>query len=356
MTGPRRSAPGRARKLARIAIALGLLALLWRAADGPEAARSLAAADWRLLALALLALTLQTVLSALRWRLTARQLGITLGTGTAIREYYLSQIVNQSLPGGMLGDAGRAVRSRAHAGLLAAGQAVVFERLAGQIAMFATLAVAFLVTLVIPGGLDWPGWLIPPVATLLAVGAALPVILLAGTHMPGATGRSILSLCDAIGTALAARSVLPRQIVLSLGTTFCNLAAFDLCARAVGVDLGLAAVTALVPLILLTMLVPITISGWGLREGAAATLLPLAGVTASGGLAASVAFGLLFAVSVLPGVVLLWVDPKAARHDTITNAPDPGMDPGDPLQNPVSGRSESGLWNKFQRKTSFDRT
>jgi hypothetical protein len=31
----------------------GLLALLWRAADGPEAARSLAAtADWRWLALA----------------------------------------------------------------------------------------------------------------------------------------------------------------------------------------------------------------------------------------------------------------------------------------------------------------
>jgi hypothetical protein len=61
-----------------------------------------------------------------------------------VREYYLAQIVNQSLPGGMIGDAGRAVRARAQAGLLAAGQAVVFERLAGQIAMFLALAVAFL--------------------------------------------------------------------------------------------------------------------------------------------------------------------------------------------------------------------
>jgi hypothetical protein len=49
------------------------------------------------------------------------------------------------------------------------------------------------------------------------------------------------------------------------------------------------------------MLIPISVSGWGLREGAAAALLPIAGATASGGLAASVAFGLTFIAAVLPG-------------------------------------------------------
>ncbi|MFP4274670.1 MAG: UPF0104 family protein, partial [Paracoccaceae bacterium] len=58
--------------------------------------------------------------------------------------------------------------------------------------------------------------------------------------------------------------------------------------------------------------IPISISGWGLREGAAAALLPLAGATASDGFAASVAFGLVFTASVLPGLIFLGPRPGRA--------------------------------------------
>jgi uncharacterized membrane protein YbhN (UPF0104 family) len=308
-------------RLAQVAIALGLLVLIWRAADGPEAARSLAASDWRWLALAFVALSVQMVLSALRWQLTARQFGIILSAPQAVREYYLSQVVNQSLPGGMIGDASRAVRSRGQAGMLAAGQAVVFERLAGQIALFATLGVAFVITLTIPGGLDWPPWLIAPVTLFLAIGISVPVLALAAVHLPGAVGRTACKFRNAFVTALAARSALPGQIALSLGTTICNLAAFAFCARAVGVDLSLAAVAALVPLILFTMLIPISVSGWGLREGAAATLLRGAGATASGGLAASVAFGLVFVATVLPGFLIPLLRGRAKQRQTADFTP-----------------------------------
>ncbi len=311
-----RTIPAWAFRLLQIGVALGLLALIWRAADGPEAAHSLATADWRWLALAVLALSLQTVLSALRWKLTARQLGIRLGARQAIREYYLSQVVNQSLPGGMIGDAGRAVRSRSQAGLLAAGQAVVFERLAGQIAMFATLSVAFLATLAAPGGFEWPSWLIAPVAILVAGGLSLPLLAQAATFLPGAAGRALRQGRAALHCAITARPALPGQIVLSIGTTLCNLAAFAFCARGVGVELGLVATAALVPLILFTMLIPISVSGWGLREGAAAVLLPVAGATASGGLAASVAFGLAFIAAVLPGVLFLWFGARTEVPET----------------------------------------
>ncbi len=302
---------GKAWPFLQACLAIALLALLWRAADGPAALDRLATANWMWLALGLVALIVQTVLSALRWQLTARQLGITLGTGHAIREYYLAQAVNQSLPGGMVGDASRAVRARAQAGLLASGQSVVFERLAGQIAMFLMLTAGFLVTLALPGGLDWPRWLAVPVAIMIAAGLALPPLAWAATRLPGAAGRAAVGFRAAIGTALLSRSALPGQTALSIGTTLCNLAAFAFCARAVGVELGAGAIAALVPLILFTMLIPISISGWGLREGAAAALLPLAGVTASAALAASVAFGLTFAVSALPGIVLMWVAPRA---------------------------------------------
>lgn len=291
----------------QIALAIALMAALWQLAGGQDAARALASANPLWLGAAVTALTAQTVLSALRWRLTAAQLGIALSRRDALREYYLSQAVNLSLPGGVIGDAGRAVRSRGGAGLLAASQAVVLERLAGQAGLFAVTVTTFAVTLARPGGVDWPAWLIGPVALFALAGLCLPGAVFLLTRMPGHLGQAVAGFVHAARVSLVARGVIGPQIGLSLGTTLCNLAAFAFCAQAVGHGLSPVAVAAFVPLILLTMLVPLTISGWGLREGAAAVLFPLAGSTASGGLATSVAFGLMMLVAALPGSAVLLV-------------------------------------------------
>jgi uncharacterized protein (TIRG00374 family) len=299
----------------RAGVAVGLLVVLWHVADGPQAARSLGGASWPWLVLAVVALTLQTLLSALRWRLTARQLGIDLGGVHAVREYYLGQVVNQALPGGVVGDVGRAVRARAQAGLMASGLAVMLERLAGQIAMALTLAVAVLATVAVPGGVDWPAWLLVPVLALLAAMAALPVVLLLATRLPGRAGRAATGFGSALVRVFGDRRALPAHMMLSLGTTVCNLAAFALCARAVDVALDPITVVALVPVILFAMVIPLSIAGWGLREGAAVVILPVAGVAAGDALAASVAFGLTFIMTTLPGVAAVWIKPRAAaRH------------------------------------------
>jgi uncharacterized membrane protein YbhN (UPF0104 family) len=281
-----------------------MLAVLWHVADGVAALAYLAGASHGWLAAALAALTAQTVLSALRWRLTAAQLGITLTRLQALREYYLSQVVNQALPGGVLGDAGRAVRVRAQAGLLAAGQAVLFERLAGQLALLCVFGVALAGTLMVPGGVDWPGWLVMPgLVAVLAGGVIVIAAILPPVPLPGSAGRAIRGFRTAALHALAAPEVRARQIVMSIGTALCNVAAFGFCAAAVGVTLAPATAAVLVPMILFAMLIPVSVSGWGLREGAAAALLPLAGATSAEGFAASVAFGLAFLVCALPGVL-----------------------------------------------------
>lgn len=308
-------------RLGQVGITLGLLALIWRAADGPEAVRSLAASHWGWLSLGVVLLSVQTFLSALRWQFTAGRLGIELGTGQALAEYYISQVVNQSLPGGVIGDANRAVRSRGRGGLVAAGQAVVFERLTGQMALFATFGVSFVVTLVVPGGLVWPRWLIVPVVLFLMIGLCLPFLVQGAIYVPGPVGLAARQVRASFLKSVVARPALTRQILLSLGTTLCNLSAFAVCARAVGVDLGMAAISGLVPLILFAMVIPISISGWGLREGAAATLFPVAGATASDGLAASVAFGLVLIATVLPGFLLVWVKPAPKLHETGQKTP-----------------------------------
>lgn len=316
MSGLIRGMPGHVRLALQLAVTLALLALLWRAAGGPEAARSLASADLGWLALALGTLTVQTILSALRWQLTARQFGIRIGLGTAIHEYYLSQVVNQSLPGGVVGDAGRAMRSRSQAGLMPAGQAVIFERLAGQVAMFAMLGLAFAATWTVPGGLDWPRPLAGPLALLLAASLCLPFLVTMLRRLPGPIGRSTERITTGFRMSLGTGRVLTAQVALSIGTVLCNIAAFGFCLWAVGAQIGIPALCALVPLILTTMLIPVSISGWGLREGAAAALLPIAGVAASDALAGSVAFGLTYLASVLPGALLPALNSRPAGGET----------------------------------------
>ena len=294
----------------QVAITVILLVVLWRFADGQQAGTMLGAADPLWLLAALIALTAQTVMSAIRWRITAGQLGLELPVGVAVQEYYLSQIVNQLLPGGVLGDASRAVRSRQQRGLIAASQAVIFERLAGQIALFIVMTCAFVITYVRPGGLDWPSWALSINFLIIGGGIGLGLVFIAMTLVPSPLRVKAVNLSRSMTHALAARDVITQQVALSFGTTACNLAAFACCAHAVGIAVSPAMICALMPLVLFTMLVPLTVMGWGLREGAASVLLPLAGASASAGLAASVAFGLVMLVATLPGLLAVWTQRK----------------------------------------------
>jgi uncharacterized membrane protein YbhN (UPF0104 family) len=324
----------------QIGLGLLLLVLLWRGLDGAEVARLLAGADWRWLGWALAALTLQTFASAIRWRLTARALGQDFGYIKAVSEYYLAQFFNQTLPGGLLGDAGRAIRARHHAGLVRASQAVAFERLAGQGALFAIMAFAFLMAILVPFGASWPLWLTAAgLAPAVGLGALAGLIAL-GARLPGAAGRGLADLKAAFRASVLDRRAFPLQVALSFATAGLNVAAFALAARATGTTLTLAETMALGPAILAFMLVPLTVSGWGLREGAAAALFPLAGASAEAGLAASVAFGLTFIVAALPGAIPFMRMGRATMdpNDLGDDLDDLDDDPSHPANAAIMGR------------------
>ena len=94
---------------------------------------------------------------------------------------------------------------------------------------------------------------------------------------------------------------------LSLGTVAANLLAFAACAAAVGVWLSPMAIMVVLPLVLFAMVLPLTIGGWGFREGAAVALFPLAGATGADGFAASACFGMVFMLSAFSGLSLFLV-------------------------------------------------
>jgi len=63
---------------------------------------------------------------------------------------------------------------------------------------------------------------------------------------------------------------------------------------------------AVIPTALLAMVLPVSMGGWGLREGVIVALLAGHAIAGPTALAFSVAFGLVFAASSAPGLIFLW--------------------------------------------------
>ena len=278
---------------------------------------------WILLALGVT--VLQTVLSAWRWRFTASRLGIQLPLGVAVREYYLGTFLNQLLPGGVMGDVSRAWRhTRADVDPPPPGpafRAVILERASGQLAM---VVVALISLSLLPGvreatgagipvggGLldGWRGALLAGAGVLLAsavtVGSVRRWRAVRGVPLPCTIRAPRWALWGATRTALLSPRVLPVQLGSSLLVVGSYVLVYLLGARALGIDTPAPLLFPLVAPVLLSMLVPLTLAGWGVREGAAALVWAGAGLPASEGVAISVAYGLIVLVSTLPGLPLL---------------------------------------------------
>src|SRR4029453_16645299 len=116
---------------------------------------------------------LTTVVSAWRWTIVARGLGVGIPLPTAIAAYYRSQFLNTALPGGVLGDVHRGVRHGQDVGDVGRGlRAVAWERTAGQ-AVQAALTVCILLAMPSPVHSAMPTVLM--IAAVVALGLILIV-------------------------------------------------------------------------------------------------------------------------------------------------------------------------------------
>ena len=273
---------------------LCVLGVLFALMDPQAILTRLRGADLSWLFLALISLTILTFLMARRWQLTAQALGLDLQYGRAVMEYYIAQLLNLVLPGGVAGDAARAVRVRKDGDLKRAAQSVMMERLIGQSTLFAMMFVAFTVSLLMPGGMPWPAisWSWLALAAVIATGAFLYA------RRDGSIAKFLATAFRLMGR--------PQQIVLSAAIALLISVSFYACARATGTILPAASLFTLIPLILTSMLIPLSVGGWGWREGAAAALFPFAGALPSAGVAAGIAYGAMMLIAALPAAFILF--------------------------------------------------
>jgi uncharacterized membrane protein YbhN (UPF0104 family) len=288
---------------ARFAVAAALLVVVALRVGGSAFARGIDALTAPVVIAAFALTALSSCCAAWRWLVVARELGARLPAGRAVAAYYRSQFLNSVLPGGVVGDAHRAVahgRDVDDVGL--AARAVLWERSAGQLVQ-AVISIAVLVIAPSPGR---------QLAPLLAgiVGA----VLLVAWHVWRARGRGsswparVLTVAQSDLRQVLTRPAWPVVVVASCGVVVSHVALFVMVAHSVD---PAASVTALLPLAVIVQLatgIPLSVAGWGLREGAAAWVFAAAGLGAATGVAASAAYGVASLIALLPGAVVLATD------------------------------------------------
>jgi glycosyltransferase 2 family protein len=287
----------------KLAVSLGLIAWLATRVDLAPLGDRLGAADagWTLAALGVFAA--QLLVAALRWQRIQQAIGAPLGVRDAIELALIGQFFSQTLPSAIGGDAVRAALA-ARRGVPAARAAsgVLVDRGTALVVLVALVALCLPLTATVAPD---PALLVLLGALVVATATGLGVLVLAERHLlgrftPGRIVDFVTALAGDLRAALVRADIVVLAVVVHLGV----IATMWLLAKALGIAVGFGACLVLVPPIVLLTTLPISLAGWGVREGAAVAGFALVGVPAGEALALSVAFGLAQIAAGLPGLVL----------------------------------------------------
>ena len=252
-----------------------------------------------------------TVAAAWRWTVVARGIGLDVPLRPAVAAYYRSQLVNVTVPGGVVGDVERAVRHGRGSGELAASvRSVGWERFGGQAVQLALTAV---VLLAVPSAFrimaEWGA------ATLVALAVVLGLAGAAATRFGhGRLTHALRVAATDLRVGLLSRRALPRVLLASAVVVAGHATVVVVAARATGVDVAPSTLVPLALVVLAGSTVPANVAGWGPREGVAAWAFAAAGLGASAGVTAAAAYGALVLVAALPGAVVLVVQMLRGRR------------------------------------------
>jgi uncharacterized membrane protein YbhN (UPF0104 family) len=294
--------------MARIAISIGLLAWVISRAGLSQLLEAARQADPRPYALAIVLAVLGIIIRAYRWQILLKAVGARVSFRRAVYLYFVGSFFNTFLPTGFGGDVVRVLEIGEGATSEQAAGTVVVDRLTGFLALF-LLALA---ALPFAGGLlpSATAWLIATMAGAVTLGSLLlfegRILRWLTARLPRAlslAGDAWLGKTYGVITACGARALAGAvgvSLVFNLAQVFANV----LAARALGMTVSAWTFFLFVPVATAALLVPISISGFGVREGIYVTLFAQVGVGAAQAVALSLAsYSLDLACGLLGGVI-----------------------------------------------------
>lgn len=295
--------------LLKAAISILLLYVSLRSVNLTALSERLSRLETGWLAAAIVSLAIQTVLVGARWRIIVEQCGVTFGAGAAVRISFIASFFNQVLPSTIGGDAVRVwLLGREGGGWANAAYSVLIDRIVGVVVL----------TLLMIAGLPWTlGLVHDPLARAFLLLVGLGAI----------AGTAVFMSIGALRWPLLTRWALTRHLVgvsrvawqlcrswhsmapiglMSVAIHLLSIAAAWCAAQSVAVPVGFFTLLFLMPPVILAATIPISIAGWGVREGSMIVAFAYAGLAQADGLIVSVLTGLAtLAVGIIGGIV--WI-------------------------------------------------
>ena len=294
--------------IAKAAISAVLLYFALRAVDIGAVKGRLSQIDLRWVGLGLLVLGAQVFVLALRWQRLIQRCGADLPFAQAFRFSMIAGFFNQTLPSSVGGDAVRVWLVGKQSSWRVAAYSVLLDRVVG------TVALAMMVVACLPWTFELVRNPIGRLALLVigpgCIGAGLVFILFGWQRLQILQRWTLtrhLAAAAAIGLAiLNSLRALTTIFGLSFVIHFFTALAAWCAARSVGANLPLLYSLFLVLPVILITVVPISIAGWGVREGAMVAAFGYAGLSQSDGLIVSLLFGAGYlAIGIVGGLV--WI-------------------------------------------------
>jgi len=292
--------------LLKVIVSLGLITFLINQVDFKGIVNILKNVDIKMIIYALTLLTIQVFIVTIRWQLVLKCQKIELDYKNTLQILWSGLFFNQAMPSSVGGDVIRGYYLKKQGMTLGrATLGVLMDRLFGMVGLvllvLASLPLSFelinnpiarIGVLLIASGISF---------TLLLVfftdklpGNFSHFRVIKGFYLLSQDGRHCISK-NYNGLIIIIISVLIHLISVVTVMTM---------AIGLGINVEWSGFLLIIPLVTLMMVVPISIAGWGVREGVMVVGFGYLGVAPEAALALSILYGLLMLVVALPGGVV----------------------------------------------------
>jgi uncharacterized protein (TIRG00374 family) len=257
--------------------------------------------DLFLLSISFIVLVVQIILSSFRWRLLLAKINIPIDFLSTLKLMWIGLFFNQILPTGIGGDAVRVYLLKKRClNLMNAISGVAWDRITGMIGLIILIIFGSLTALQQNNNLLAKSGLIFVSLLCFVILCALYV-----DRMPIlGKNKFIQNYRKHIehGRLLClSKEVAPKIIGLSIIIQIFSVLSVFLIGSALGISLSIIGILIVVPLSILTMALPISFAGWGVREGAMITGFSLLGVSSEIAFSISILYGFGLALTSLIG-------------------------------------------------------
>ncbi|MDF1877628.1 flippase-like domain-containing protein [Sulfurimonas sp. SAG-AH-194-L11] len=299
------------KNIIKLLITIAIFYFLFRNIDFVEFSKIIFNSHGGWILVALLMQLTSTYLAAYRWFKISQLLVFKERLSFYVRSYFKGTFFNQVLPSSIGGDAVRIIDlTRKEYEKKEAFYGVFVDRVVGLVGL---LVLNLLATLLFFGTFDNDfSFLI----IFITLGGIISFSLLFQLHrltfLENIKFLNLLvRLANRLNSLYASRMLLLKHITISVVVHLFSVLTMYGLSLALGLDLSFQTLLIAVPPVFLLTIVPISLAGWGVREGAMIGIFMLVGADQTKVLAMSILYGLLLIVSAVPGAYF-WIKSKKA--------------------------------------------